>query len=328
MINLGILGPGKIAQVMADTVNKMISRGNKDICLWSVGSRSLERAQEFAKEFNIEHAYGSYESMLEDPKLDLVYIATPHNFHYEQTHMCLEHHKHVLCEKSFTVNAKEALDLCNFAKEQKCLLAEAIWTRYMPMRKLINDELASGVIGNVRMVTANLSYPMLKKERLFNANLAGGALLDVGIYPLNFAEMILGEPSRIDASCIKSSTGVDLSDSITLTYESTAQMAVLCSSYAASSDRYGFVHGEKGYMQVDNINNPQSYRVFNKDFQLLKELRCPTQISGYEYEVLECIECIKTGLLECPSMPHSDTLSIMRQMDTIRAQFGLKYSFE
>ena len=327
MIKFGILGAGKIASVMAETINMMAENG-EDICLWAVGSRSKERALEFAQQYHIKNAYDSYESLVSDPDLDLVYVATPHNFHYENALLCMQHGKHVLCEKAFTVNAKQAEKLCNFAKEHKLLLAEAIWTRYMPMRKMINDELESGIIGNIRMVTANLSYPMLKKERLYNINLAGGALLDVGIYPLNFANMILGTPDRIDASCIKSSTGVDLSESMTLTYESTARMAVLCSTYAASSDRYGFIHGEKGYMQVENINNPQGYKIFNKDFELIKEAACPKQLTGYEYEVRECMQCIKEGLCECPSMPHQETLNIMQQLDTIRSQFGVKYPFE
>ncbi|MDO5352810.1 MAG: Gfo/Idh/MocA family oxidoreductase [Succinatimonas sp.] len=327
MLKFGILGAGKIAGVMATTINMMIENG-EDICLWAVGSRSKERSQEFAQKYNIKHAYDSYESLVADPKLDLVYIATPHNLHYENALLCMEHGKHVLCEKAFTVNALQAKKLCDFAKEHKLLLAEAIWTRFMPMRQMINEELASGIIGNIRMLTANLSYPMLKKERLYNINLAGGALLDVGIYPLNFANMILGTPDRIDASCIKSATGVDLSESMTLTYESSARMAVLCSTYAAASDRFGFIHGESGYMQVENINNPQGYKIFNKNFELIKEVVCPKQLTGYEYEVRECMQCIKDGLLECPSMPHQDTLNMMNQLDTIRAQFGVKYPFE
>lgn len=327
MLKFGILASGRIAEVMAQTVNMMVANG-EDICLWAVGSRTQERADDFAKRFNVKKAYGSYEDLVKDPDLDLVYIATPHNFHYENAMLCMQHGKHVLCEKAFTINVKEAKKLCEYAKEHKLLLAEAIWTRFMPMRRLINEELASGIIGNIRMVTANLSYSMLKKERLYNINLAGGALLDVGIYPLNFANMILGTPDRIDASCIKSASGVDLSNSMTLTYEASAQMAVLCSSYAAASDRYGFIHCENGFMQVENINNPQGYKIFNKKFELIKEVKCPEQFTGYEYEVRECMQCLKEGLLECPSMPHQDTLNMLEQMDTIRSQFGLRYPFE
>ena len=229
-MNFGILGAGKIASVMAETINLMIENGHNDLKLYAVGARDLKRSLDFAKKYNIEKAYGSYADLVSDPALDLVYVATPHNFHYAHAHLCLEHHKAVLLEKAFTVNAKEAVDLIEFAKKQKTLITEAIWTRYQPMRKLINDELSQGSIGIPQMLTANLSYPMAKKERLIKPELAGGALLDVGIYTLNFAEMIFGRPDRAEGISINNALGCDMNDSITLTYNDTGRMAVLCSS--------------------------------------------------------------------------------------------------
>lgn len=328
MINLAIIGAGSIATVLAKTIVMMNSRGDSKVKLYAVGSRSKEKSEYFSKEYGAIKAYGSYDEIYNDPEVDLVYIATPHNFHYEQVKKALEHKKHVLCEKAFTINAKQAQELCDLAKENNVLLCEAIWTRYQPMRQIINDVVASGIIGVPMMVTANLSYSIAHKERLQKPELAGGALLDVGIYALNFANMVLGDPDYVEALCIKNSLGVDMSDSVTFTYEKTGQMAVLCASALAVSDRYGMIHGTNGFIQVENINNPQKLTVFDKEYKVVKEINCPEQLTGYEYELTECAECIEKGLIECPSMPHERTIYMMNLMDSIRAQLAVKYPFE
>lgn len=328
MLNYAILGAGSIARVMAKTVNMMIAEGNNCVKLAAVASRSLEKSKNFAKEFGIEKAYGSYDDLYNDPSIDLVYIATPHNFHFEQCKKCLEHGKHVLCEKAFTVNAKEAKELCKLAKEKKLLITEAIWTRYQPMRAIIDETVASGIVGFPMMVTANLGYFISMNERLVKPELAGGALLDVGVYSLNFANMVLGDPDKVDAVCVKNKAGVDMSNSMTLTYEKTGQMAVLCSSAMSVSDRFGMIHCTKGFIQVDNINNPQGLKVFDIEYNLVKEIKCPKQYTGYEYEVIEAAKAIENGLTECDAMPHERTIYMMELMDSIRAQLGIKYPFE
>ena len=328
MIRFAILGAGKIAAVMADTINAMVDSGNQEIELYAVASRDLTKAKEFADKHRVSVAYGSYEELYADSKVDLVYIATPHNFHYEQAKSCIENGKHVLCEKAFTVNAKDAEKLFELAKKHKVLITEAIWTRYQPMRQIINETVNSGLVGTPMFITANLSYPMMKKQRLLDPNLAGGALLDVGIYTLNFAEMIFGHADTFEGTCIKNALGVDISDSITLTWKDTGRMAVLATSATASSDRYGMIHCTEGYAQVENINNPQWIKLFDKQFKLIKEVSCPKQFTGYEYEVSETCDCIRKGLLECPSMPHQETIHMLQVMDTLRAQFGIKYPFE
>lgn len=328
MINFAIVGAGSIAKLMATTIKMMNKGGDESVKLYAIASRSLEKAKEFAKEFGIEKAYGSYEELYNDPAINLVYIATPHNFHYEQTKACLEHGKHVLCEKAFTVNAKEAKELIDLSKEKKLLLAEAIWTRYQPMRQIINDVISSGIVGPAYMITANLGYSIADKPRLVKKDLAGGALLDVGVYPINFTNMIFGDPTGVEATCIKNQEGVDVSNSITLTYADTGRMAVLCSSAICVSDRFGMIHCKDGFIQVENINNPQSIQVFNKQYQLIKEIKCPKQYTGYEYEVVACVKAIEAGLCECEQMPHERTLYIMNLLDSIRAQLGIKYPFE
>ncbi|MGN1281315.1 MAG: Gfo/Idh/MocA family protein [Succinivibrio sp.] len=328
MVRLAILGLGNIARVMARTVQLMNQHGDNSVKVVAGASRSKEKAEAFCREFSIEKAYGSYQELYDDADIDLVYIATPHSHHFEEAKACLESGKHVLCEKAFTVNAAMAEQLVALSKEKNLLLSEAIWTRYMPSRLAINEVIASGIIGQVTMVTANLSYSIAHVPRLVKPELAGGALLDVGVYPLNFACMILGEPDRVDAVCIKNSAGVDMSNSITLCYEKTAQMAVLCSSATGVSDRFGYIHGTKGFIQVENINNPQSLTVYNSDYQAVKMLDFKDQLTGYEFEVQSCVKAINEGRCECPQMPHDMTLYMMRLYDSIRAQLGIKYPFE
>lgn len=326
MINIGILGAGIIAGTMAETITSMMKAGNKDVCLYAVSSRSKDKAQSFAEKWNIPHAFGSYEAMLADESLDLVYIATPHSHHAQHIELCLNNGKHILCEKAFTVNAEQARTVCALAKEKKLLLAEAIWTRYQPMRDIINETLASGIVGSPRMLTANLGYSMRWKERIVKPELAGGALLDVGVYAINFACMVFGIPSEIKSYMLKNDAGVDMQDSMTLVYPD--KLAVLCSSAENVSDRYGIIHCDNGFVQVENINNPQKLTVYDASYRVIKELPCPKQFTGYEYEVQECCDTIKAGCFECPSMPHADTIKIMELMDTIRSQNNLVYPFE
>lgn len=168
-MNIGIMGAGKIAGVMADTINKM-----DDVELYAVGSRTLEKANAFAGKFDIDKTYGSYEELVSDDAIDLIYIATPHSHHYEHMKLCIEHGRNVLCEKAFTYDAAQAEEIAALAAEKKVYVAEAIWTRYMPSRQIINEILESGVIGDIRTMTCNLSYPISKIERLIRPELAGG----------------------------------------------------------------------------------------------------------------------------------------------------------
>ena len=328
MIRFAILGAGGIAHVMATTIILMNKAGNDSVKLCAVASRSIDKSKAFAREFNIQKAYGSYEELYNDSEIDLVYIATPHSFHFEQSRQCLLHGKHVLCEKPFTVNAKEAKALFDLSREKNLYICEGIWTRYQPMRRIINDTLNSGIIGDAHLITANLGYNIVKNERLVKPELAGGALLDVGIYTLTFADMIFGEPKGVDSSCIKNAEGVDMSNSVTLTYEDPSKMAVLCSSALCISDRFGMIHGTKGIMMIDNINNPKSITVFNDSYEIVKTLSAPAQLTGFEYEVMESVNCIEAGKIESDSMPYEKTLKMMNLMDSIRAQLGIKYPFE
>lgn len=315
-MKLGILGAGGIASTMAKTV-----AGMKDVEAYAVAARDLERARVFAQKYEVKKAYGSYEEMLADDEVELVYIATPHSHHYLHAKMCLEAGKNVLCEKAFTVNAEQAQKLFDLAKEKKLLITEAIWTRYMPSRKMINDIIESGVIGEVTAVTANLSYTVSHVERIRKPELAGGALLDVGVYPINFASMVLGDKVKDVKATAIFQNGVDILDSIAMVFEGD-RMATLQCGAREISDRMGSIFGTKGYMQVQNINNPEKITVFDTEHKEVASYVVPEQISGYEYEVESCMKAIQEGKLECPEMPHAETIRIMKIMDDIRKSWN------
>ena len=322
-MNVGILGAGNIAGTMARTLN-----GMKDATAYAVASRDLERAQSFAKEYQMEKAYGSYEELLADDKVDLVYIATPHSHHLEHGKLCISYGKPVLCEKAFTANAAQARELLDYAKEKGVFITEAIWTRYMPSRKIITDIIESGELGDIHMLSANLGYCISHKERLVKPELAGGALLDVGIYPLNFASMFLGNDIiNITSACVKHETGVDGQASMILTYKD-GRMATLHTGMYAASEQYGIICGSKGYLIAYNINNIDRIDVFSSDRKLIRTIEVPEQITGYEYEVEACVKALAEEKLECEEMPHSETIRMMEWMDTLRGQWGIRYPFE
>lgn len=321
--NVGIMGSGNIAGIMAGTINKM-----KNVRVYAVASRQQVHADVFAGKYGCKKAYGSYADLVADKKVDLIYVATPHSEHYENVKMCLEAGKPVLCEKAFTLNAAQAEELVRIAAEHKVFLAEAMWTRYMPMLTTIREVIGSGIIGEPKTLTANLGYVISSKERLTNLALGGGALLDVGVYTINFALMIFGHNiSKIASCCTFTETGVDEQNAICLQYYD-GKVANLNSSMVSLSDRQGIIYGTKGFAVVENINNFESIAVYDRQYKKVASYKCPKQISGYEYEVEACIEAIKCGQIECAQMPHSETLRVMRIMDEIRSQWGMKYPCE
>ncbi len=323
IMKVGIIGAGNIAASMASTL-----KGVSEAEGYAVASRDLQKAQDFAKLHGFTKAYGSYEELVQDAQVDIVYIATPHSHHYEHAKLCIENGKHVLCEKAFTMNASQAEELFDMAAEKKVLITEAIWTRYMPSRKMINDLLEEGVIGNVHTLTANLSYVISDKDRMVRPELAGGALLDLGVYTLNFALMHFGNDyQKMTSTAVMTATGVDGQECITLTYPD-GKFAVLISGMYGLSDRNGVFYGSKGYMIVENINNPQSIDVYNSSRECIQHIVVPQQITGYEYQVQEMIQCIREGKMECPSMPHKETLRVMRMMDELRKEWGVIYPQE
>ena len=322
-MNIGIIGAGGIAVSMAKTL-----KGMDNAERYAIASRTPAKAEKFASEHGFEKAYGSYEELVKDDKVDLVYIATPHSEHYDNALLCIENGKAVLCEKAFTINAEQAMKLKKAASEKGVFLTEAIWTRYMPSRRIIDELLQSGIIGRPDTLTADLSYVIHDKKRLTDPALAGGALLDIGIYGINFALMHFGKDiDRIDSSVSMTDTGVDGRESITIHYKD-GRIAVLTHSIYSRSDRKAMIHGDKGYMIVENINDPTEANVYDTEDNLIKHIDMPEQITGYEYEVYESLECIREGRTESRSMPLDETVYMMKVMDGIRKDWGLVYPQE
>ena len=322
-MKIGILGAGNIARNMANTLNAM-----EDAQFYAVGSRSQEKAEKFAKEYGAKKAYGSYEDLVADPEVELVYIATPHSHHYEHAKLCIEHGKPVLCEKAFMANAKQAKEIYELAKEKNVFITEAIWTRYLPSRKMIDEVIASGELGEVTFVTANLGYDIKDVERMQKPELAGGSLLDVGIYPLTFISMILGnDVKEVVSTCTKTATGMDEQNAIILKYDN-GVMAIAHSGMLAGTEQYGIVYGTEGYLIAENINNVTGIKVYTKERKLIKELKVPKQITGFEYQVRASMKAIREGSLECPEIPHAESVIMMELMDRLREDWGIRYPFE
>lgn len=322
-MRIGVLGTGRIARKVGETLRAM-----EEIECYAAASRDLEKAQLFCSDMGFEKAYGSYEQMLEDPLVELVYVATPHSHHYEHTMLCMKYGKSVICEKAFTVNARQAAKIRDYSREHKIFVTEAIWTRYMPSRQIIRDIVNSGVIGEVKTLTANLFYSIGNKERLIRPDLAGGALLDVGVYSINFALMNFGyDIKKIESSVQKTELGVDANNFMTFFYED-GKLANLSSGMFCISDRQGVFYGTKGFAVVENINNPQSISVYDDSYNLISKTEMPPQISGYEYEFRECVKAIKEGRTESWSMPLDESVKVMEIMDSLRKDWGLKYPME
>ncbi len=322
-MKMAILSAGNISRKMATTIN-----GLEQIEAYAVSARSLEKAQEFAKEYGFANAYGSYEEMVKDPLIELVYVATPHSHHYEHVKLCLENGKNVICEKPFTVNAKQAKELFALAKQNNLFITEALWSRFLPMRKIITEQIESGIIGEVCSISTNFCFPIYNIPRMHKPELAGGALLDLGVYVLNYASMILGNDiDEVTTTATITQDGVDSQNAITIRYKN-GKIALLHSSALGRSNSQGFIHGDKGYMIVEGIMNCQQLNIYDTQGKLIKSIDAPEQITGFEYEVLSSYNAIKKGEKQCPEMPHSETMFIMELMDTLRQNWGLSYPCE
>lgn len=321
-LRVGIIGAGWIAEKAAITLN-----GLTQCDCYAIASRTLEKAEAFATKWLMEKAYGSYTELINDPDVDLVYVATPHSHHYDVTKEALLAGKPCLVEKAFMANYRQAKEIIDLAKSQKVFLAEAIWTRYQPVVKMMRELIASR-IGTPRLVTATLGYSMGEKPRIMRPDLCGGALLDLGVYALNFVRMFFdADIVSIESQCVKSKTGMDLTNAISLILSD----GVLCNlqtSAACVGDNIGVVAGTDGNLIIDNINNPQKITVNGPDRTYIETIHVPQQITGYEYQFMACREALIEGLLEPREMPHEETLYIMQLMDDLRRKWGVHYPMD
>ena len=321
-MRVGIIGAGWIAEKAAITLNGLV-----DCEAYAIASRSKEKAEAFAETWKMRKAYGSYSELIADPSVDLVYVATPHSHHYDVTREALLADKPCLVEKAFMANYRQAKEIVDLAREWKVFLAEAIWTRYQPVVKMMRD-LINSRIGIPRLVTATLGYSMGDKPRIMRPDLCGGALLDLGVYALNFVRMFFdADIVSITSQCVKSQTGMDLTNAMTLVLSD----GVLCnlqSSAACVGDNIGVIAGTDGNLIIDNINNPQKITVNGPDRTYIETIPVPQQITGYEYQFIACRQALIDGLLEPKEMSLDETLYIMQLMDDFRQKWGVKYPMD
>ena len=323
ILRVGIVGAGWIAEKAAITLN-----GLDTVDAYAIASRSLEKAEAFARQWEMPKAYGSYSVLIADPDVDLVYVATPHSHHYDVTREALMAGKPCLVEKAFMANYRQAKDIVDLARERQLFLAEAIWTRYQPALGIVRELIASGRIGTPHLVTATLGYSMGDKPRIMRPDLCGGALLDLGVYALNFVRMFCdADIVSIDGHCVKSQTGMDLTNAITIILND-GILANVQSSAQCVGDNIGVIAGTEGNLIIDNINNPQTITVNGPDRTYVETIRVPQQITGYEYQFIACRQALIDGLTEPREMPLDETLYIMQLMDGLRRQWGVRYPMD
>ncbi len=322
-LRVGIIGAGWIAEKATITLKDL-----NGVTCYAIASRSIEKAQAFADKWNVPHAYGSYSELIADKDVDLVYVATPHSHHYDVTREALENDKPCLVEKAFMANYRQAADIVKLSRERKVFLAEAIWTRYQPAVQMVRQLISDGRIGTPRLITATLGYSMGNKPRIMRPDLCGGALLDLGVYAINFVRMFCDSPiERMESQCVKSDTGMDLSNAISFSFEN-GMLANVQSSACCVGDNIGVIAGTEGNLIIDNINNPQRIRINKRDRVFVKDISVPKQITGYEYEFLACKQALEEGLIEPPQMPLEETLYIMKMMDELRMKWGVHYPMD
>lgn len=323
MMRVGIVGAGRIAGIAAQTLN-----GMTNCVAYAIGSRTLDKAQAFASQWNMPKAYGSYAEVIDDPDVDLIYVATPHSHHYDVTRQALLAGKPCLVEKAFMANARQAEDIIQLARQQRVFLAEAIWTRYQPVVSMVRRLIADDRIGQPQLITATLAYNMMHKERIFRPDLCGGALMDVGVYAINFVRMFTdADVLSIDGQCVKTDTGMDLSSTATIVLKD-GLLANVQSSAACVGDNIGVIAGPKGNLIIDNINNPQTVTVNGPNRSYVETLHVPQQITGYEYQFAACRQALIDGLLEPREMPLQETLYVMQLMDELRRKWGVRYPMD
>ena len=324
-IRWGYMGAGRIAGWFATGMSVL-----EDAQRYAIASRTLEKAEKFAKEYGFDKAYGSYEEMLLDPEVEIVYVATPVAEHYRCVKMCLEAGKNVLCEKALTVNSAQAEELVKMAREKNLFFMEAAWSKCHPVFLKIKEWINSGLLGEIQSVEARFYTLAGEGHRLYKKELAGGALLDLGVYPIMYACAFMGhEPKRIISHMAMGEKNVDYLDSVILEYEG-GKYAHLSCGLGCERSISAYVFGTKGRILFQDEFFFQATKVTAYDFDnhVLETFEGPLLKNGYEFEAIEAMECIRAGKKESEKVPLDETLAIMKILDTCRENAGFKYDFE
>jgi len=323
-INWGILGCGWIANKFAEALQK-----TNDSKLKAAAARDGNRAADFASKWGFERSYGSYKELVEDPDVDIIYIATPHSYHFAHTKLCLEAGKHVVCEKPFTINARQLKVLIAMAENRNLFLMEALWSKFLPGIIKTKALLESGVIGEVISMDADfgMNFPYDPEHRIFNPWLAGGALLDIGIYPLFLSLHLFGKPEVLKAHSVLNDNKIDLTTSL-ITQSKGGTICHLTSTTQANTPVKVHIFGTRGNIEFNNwwfTPVDITLRVDEKEEQVLK---FPPIANGYEYEAMEAVKCLQEGKTESDIMPFQFSTMLMEQMDRIRKITGITYPEE
>lgn len=328
-INWGIIGCGNISSQFATGLNNM-----EHTNILAVASRDITRGEEFAKRFGANKIYNSYEDIAKDEEIDVIYIGTPHSEHYKNAELCIKHGKAVLVEKAFTRNSSETKRLIKLAKENNVFLMEAMWTKCMPVTKEVKDWIKKGRIGEVVNMQINFGFrrEMPNTHRLMDPKLAGGALLDVGVYPVTYAVHMMGElPTEIVTTAVLGETGVDVRNSTIFKFRNGA-LATLNSAVNAEVGKSAVIIGENGRIEIPSFWTAKEAMLYDVEGNLIdtaKDLdRMEGKINGYEYEAYEVNQCLRDGKLESDVVPLQDTLDIMNIMDKMRKEWGVEYPNE
>ena len=322
-IRWGILGPGKIAHSFGKDL-ALVAEGH----LVGVASRTLGKAEEFAKEYGAEHAFGSYEELLISDVVDVIYIATPHTGHMEWAIKAMQHGKHVLCEKPLGINLAEVEKMLTVAKENKVFLMEALWSRFNPSIQKIKQLVDDGELGTIGYLHADFAFYALDKSedgRLLNPDLAGGSILDIGIYPIFLAYLILGKPEGILSISNTYKTGVEIQTSMIFSYPNA--QAILYSGLVSESKMRAEISGSKGEIFIDPRWHETQGFVIKMD---VGEQRydLPTLGKGYSHEIDEVHHCLRDGKLQSELWSHRNSIDLITIMDEVRRQGGVKFPFE
>jgi predicted dehydrogenase len=325
MVRWGILGAGNIAKKFASDLN-LVSNAK----LVAVGSRTLEKASGFSKEFGATNVHGSYEALASDPEVDVIYVATPHSHHCDNTLLCIDNGKAVLCEKAFAVNTSQTKKMIDKAREKNLFLMEAMWTKFLPHYRKMKKILEEGLLGEINSVLINFGFQPKAPvpARIFDPALAGGTILDIGVYNVFIAMSVLGKPDYIDAYMKPAPTGVDEQCSVLFRYKNGA-MAQLFTSFLTHLPTEAEINGSKGRLRLSTrFYAPESrleYYPERVDSKQMISFDRPTQGHGYQYEAQHVTDCLEQGLKESPVMTLNDTLELMSVLDEIRMKAGIVY---
>ena len=323
-VRWGIIGTGHIAKQFAEGLLSL-----PEAELVAVGSRSQASADDFAAWYGIPHRHATYAGLANDPDVDAVYVATPNPFHKDNSLLCLNAGKAVLCEKPFALNAAQTKEVIKLARAKKLFLMEAMWTRFLPVMVEVRALLAEDAIGDVRMLTADFGFraDWNPKSRLLNPELGGGALLDVGVYTLSLASAVFGIPTRVAGLAHLGATGVDEQVGIVLGYGQ-GQLAILCAAVRTDSPQEARLMGTEGSIRIHSQWWRPTALTLSKTDEADEIVERPYSSTGYNYEAAEVMACLRAGKLESDIMPLDETLAIMKTMDQLRAQWNLKYPME